>query len=156
VAGFTDDAGRQWDVRITIGVCRRVAERLGVYLMQAGGDLADRLMDDAALVADVLWAILEAQAVERKVTREAFDEALTGRTLGAAQNALWEALLDFIPPARRAEATGRLLARDSTTIRWIEAGRAVIAAAASQTTAGEDGSGSSPTPPASSDSIPAP
>lgn len=94
---FTDSEGREWEVKLTIGVERKVHEAAGVYLSDLSDNATlDRLANESVLLADVLWAIVGPQAAERKIAKQGFEDALYGESLEAAQKAVIEETLDFL------------------------------------------------------------
>lgn len=159
---FTDEKGRAWSVVVTVDTVRRVRQLAGVDLMQViKGPLLEELAGDPVKLVDVLFAICKPQADANKVTDQDFGESLAGDSIDTATMALLGAIADFFPsPTRkllrklidagqaRQERIGVML--ETVAQRAIDKADAAMAAAAS--TLG----GSSPSAPASSDSIPAP
>jgi len=99
---FTDNAGREWRLEITIGTVRRVRDLLEVDLLaldQGDPPLLTRLELDLMLLVDVIYACLKPQADEADVTDEQFGEALGGDGVSAAHSAFWAALADFTQSA---------------------------------------------------------
>lgn len=97
---FVDGAGRTWVLNLTIAAMRR-AKAQGVDLSQSMIGL-EQVMDDEVVLASGLYAIVQPEAEKLSITSEQFDAGLsTGEIIGSAQDALWEALHDFFPPARR-------------------------------------------------------
>jgi hypothetical protein len=109
---FTDKAGRQWPIELTVGSARRCRDEAGFNPLDiALGEPADpeavgitkaqvRLAHDAILFSDVIWSMIRPEAEARKVTREQFDTAFRGEALRSAKAALMEELADFFPPLR--------------------------------------------------------
>ncbi len=97
---FVDGAGRTWVLNLTIAAMRR-AKVQGVDLSQSMIGL-EAVMDDETQLATALYAIVQPDAEKLSITSEQFDAGLiNGEVIGAAQDALWEALHDFFPPSRR-------------------------------------------------------
>ncbi|MGC1272619.1 MAG: hypothetical protein WBC44_02840 [Planctomycetaceae bacterium] len=100
---FTDTAGRAWSVVINVDAIRRVRARLDVNLLDAiEGRLLERLVGDPVLLCDVLFVLVEPEAIAKQVTDEEFGRSLGGDVLEAATTALLEELVDFFPSGRRA------------------------------------------------------
>lgn len=109
---FKDNAGREWLVTLNVAQAKRLREKLAIDLNDAlGGDLCERLADDAELLCNALFVLVEKQALEKQVTDEQFGEGLAGDAIGAATDCLLEAIVSFFPPQRRA-----LLARARSKI----------------------------------------
>ena len=60
-----------------------------------------RLHGDVYLMVDVLWALCEPQAAGRQVDQYDFARRLVGNAIEEAADALLQAGLNFLPPARR-------------------------------------------------------
>jgi hypothetical protein len=100
---FTDTAGRTWSVIINVDAIRRVRARLDVNLLDAiEGRLLEKLVGDPVLLCDVLFVLVEPEAVAKQVSDEEFGRSLGGDVLEAATTALLEELVDFFPSGRRA------------------------------------------------------
>jgi len=95
---FTDTAGREWTITLTIDAAKRVRDLLGVNLLQleAGEPpLLTRLGTDVILLCDVIFALVKPQADAANVTDEEFGAALGGEAILAAQTAFYEELVLF-------------------------------------------------------------
>lgn len=95
---FTDAAGRDWKITLTLGAAMAVKARLGVDLLQPElGDppLLTRLGTDEMLLGEVLCAMLEGQFEAHQVTDADVRAAFDGATLLAAQKAFYEEMVDF-------------------------------------------------------------
>lgn len=121
---FTDNQNRQWPVEVNVTAVKRLRDRLGVDLLDLGGDgdapehrLLIRLIADPVLLVDVLFVVCEDAAIERGVGDEDFGRAMAGDAIDAATRALLEEIADFTPsPRERARATKVI----QTTWRAIE------------------------------------
>jgi hypothetical protein len=102
---FSDSQGDRWDLRLDIGLARRIRDVLGVDLVNHGGDAIERLGRDVFLLVDVLFLTCEAQAASRGVSDEQFGRRLAGDAIAAAVDAFMEALANFTPSPRRAILT---------------------------------------------------
>lgn len=104
---FTDNAGTEWSVSVTVMTVKRVRDLAGADLLDTGDEkekgsgIFARLAMDAILLADVLAAVVQPQLDERKVTKDSFFDLLSGDAIDAATTALLEELADFYPPPRR-------------------------------------------------------
>lgn len=146
---FTDAAGREWSLVITIGTIRRVRELAGVDLMQiANGDLLQRLADPV-LLADVLWAICKPQADAKGVAPDAFAEGLLGDAIEAATKAFLAEVIAFFPSQTRA-----LLQRVLDAAETQQTAIIAVASARMDSMMKTIHGASSPSAPASSDSTP--
>lgn len=97
---FTDSQGSQWYCRITWAAMRR-STAAGVDLSLVEEHLGDFHRGSPKLI-DALWAVLSPQAEEAKITREHFEDRMTGAVLEQAKDALLGGLEDFFPPSRGA------------------------------------------------------
>ena len=76
---FKDNAGRSWDISVTVDAVKRVRSLLDVDLMEAAaGKLIQQLADNPVLLCDVIYCIVKPQADEREVTDEDFGKAMAG------------------------------------------------------------------------------
>ena len=99
---FTDTSSRVWTLVINVDVIRRVRALANVNLLDAvDGRLLERLVTDPVLLCDILFAIVQPDAEQRKVSDQEFGRALGGDVLDAATTALLEDLVDFFPNAKR-------------------------------------------------------
>lgn len=109
---FTDSTGQTWSLNVTVGSVARVREQSGILLPSIMDNppesVAKFLLDDVA-VGNALWGLCSPQAVERGVTKESFLESLGGDSLGAAQEALVRATIDFFTSPERREGLHKLM-----------------------------------------------
>ena len=112
---FRDNAGRTWTVELNVDAIKRVRSLLGLDLLGEAPTLL-RLAADPVLLVDTLFVVCRPEANERYVTDEDFGRAMAGDALGAAAEALTQALSDFYQSprdrarARRiAELTGAMI-----------------------------------------------
>lgn len=108
---FTDLENREWEVSITVGVIRKVRQKLSIDLADAfeidsKGQLKTKVLGqiaaDPVLLIDVLYCICEEQANARNVSDTAFGELFsTGEMIEDACNAFMYGLMRFLPPAKR-------------------------------------------------------
>lgn len=98
MAKFTDKAGREWAVELTVGDLAALRKEAGFDLspcFTGKADLIDLIYGDHERLARALWVLCEADATRAGVTPEQFGRALPGRVLAAAGDALLEAVADF-------------------------------------------------------------
>ena len=103
---FTDRAGRNWTITLTLGTAMTVKEQLGIDLLQPeAGDppLLTRLGTDEMLLGEVLCAMLQQQFETQEVTAEDVRNGFDGQTLLAAQRAFYEELIDFFQSRGRTD-----------------------------------------------------
>lgn len=107
MAKFKDHTGHEWRLLLTYGSAKRVKEETNVNLALAGAgatEWVDALFGDPGKLVGVLWELCAEQARVANVTPEQFGERFDGATLDAAGNALMEAVADFFPRSRIAQA----------------------------------------------------
>ena len=95
---FTDTAGREWQLNITVGAVKRVREATDVLLPSLFDDDLTPLGEfvaDYIKVVDVLWAVCKPQADAIDINAEQFAESLGNDSLGKATEALVRATIDF-------------------------------------------------------------
>lgn len=100
MAKFLDGAGRSWDVAISVGVIRRVRDRLGIDLSKLVENefaVLQQVVTDPVVLCDVLYVMVEPQAAGAGVSAVEFGEALTGDAIEGAADALYEAFANFSP-----------------------------------------------------------
>ena len=99
---FTDNSGRAWSVCVNVDAIKRVRSLVNVDLLGiVGGDLVDRLRDDAVLLVDVIYALCKPEADAKSITDQDFGRGMSGDSVEAATTALLEELVDFFPKAKR-------------------------------------------------------
>ncbi len=100
MATFSDAAGVDWQLRVTVGAINRVRESTGVELDKCLEDnmaVLHEMLVDICKVVDVVYSICRQQAVERNVSAEEFGERMVGDSVTKATDALIESLIDFFP-----------------------------------------------------------
>lgn len=122
---FKDTKGRTWTVALHVDALKRVRALAGVDLVETvTGDLWRRLLDDAVLLGEVLWA---ASVPDGKPLDEGgradFLAALRGDALSEGLLALQEELLDFFPKHQRPVAARRMLDAAEMVLAEIEQAR---------------------------------
>ena len=99
---FADTQGRTWTVTINVDVIRRVRSLLNINLLEAiEGRLLERLITDPVLLCDILFVVIQPEAIAKVVSDEDFGRSLGGDVLDLATTALLEELVDFFPSAKR-------------------------------------------------------
>ena len=99
---FADTLGRTWTVTINVDVIRRVRSLLNINLLEAvEGRLLERLITDPVLLCDILFVVIQPEAVAKEISDEDFGRSLGGDVLDLATTALLEELVDFFPSAKR-------------------------------------------------------
>ena len=99
---FTDNAGRIWNISVTVDAVKRVRSLLDVDLMDAaGGKLIQELSENPILLCDVIYCIVKPQADKESVSDEDFGRAMAGDTIDQATTAFLEELIDFFPCRKR-------------------------------------------------------
>jgi hypothetical protein len=101
---FKDTAGRTWDIAGNMLAWSRVKSASGVDLTDIATEerkSIERLADPYTLT-EVLWALVEPQAIERGLSSDDFFAGLNGEILAAAHIALLEEMVFFCHPRVRA------------------------------------------------------
>ena len=99
---FTDNAGRSWNISVTVDAVKRVRSLLDVDLMQAAaGKLIQELADNPVLLCDVIYCIVKPQADAKEITDEDFGKAMAGDAIDQAISAFLEDLVNFFPSRKR-------------------------------------------------------
>ena len=94
---FTDAAGGEWRVSLTIGVMDEIQDAVGLDFLQPHvGDPSplQAILSDRTFLS-VLGACLEPAAGDAPTDPKAIRRLFDGRTLGAAKRAFGEELIDF-------------------------------------------------------------
>jgi hypothetical protein len=104
---FVDVTGREWFLIFRASTVESLAAQHGLDFWKAsqlteGGPLPRLIADERLLIA-TLWHIVEAQAQDAGVTREAFADRFDGATFDAAFEAIQGALLVFFSGARSSQ-----------------------------------------------------
>lgn len=144
MATFKDTQGREWELRLTMGMLPRLkAAGLDLAETVREGRLEVEWMRDVDLLGKVLWVLVERQAEKLGVSPEQLADAIDGPTLFALSLAYAEALADFShAPEVAAELRRSIHIRAERTQR--------TAAESLRTLIGStDGAGNSPASPAS-------
>jgi len=100
---FTDNTGREWNVRIDVDTIRRVRSSHAIDLAKvfASRDELAKLMDDIVVFVDVLATVCGEQMTSRGITPEQFGKSLAGDSIDAAIHAFEEAIIEFLPESKR-------------------------------------------------------
>lgn len=100
---FNDKAGRSWDLEATYASYARVKAHTGVSLFDLATEERKSLQQlaDPFVLGQVIWCMIEPQAVTRGLTPEQFYEAFDGETLERSYNALVDEMVFFCPTRAR-------------------------------------------------------
>ena len=99
---FSDTQGRPWTITLNVDAIRRVRSVLNINLLDAiEGKLLERLITDPVLLCDILFVVIQPQAITHGISDEDFGRSLGGDVLDVATTALLEELVDFFPSAKR-------------------------------------------------------
>ncbi len=103
MASFSDTAGDQWQVRVTLGAVQRCRDIASIDLLTVvGGDAFAEFVADPVKAATALFAVVKPEADRRGIALDAFLDRLSGDAIQAARDALMDAIVDFFPsPAER-------------------------------------------------------
>lgn len=119
---FLDSEGREWRLALTIGLCRKIRDEVGVDI----GNLKDgqaflQMAADPYRFAETLWMLCEVQAEKANVSPEEFAESLTGDALDGALVALLEAVANFTRAPMRGAVRTMLQTSMEATQKGLEA-----------------------------------
>jgi hypothetical protein len=140
VREFRDDQGRPWQVALTVAAAMRVKDSVTVEVdgEKKPFDLVDVasisqtmqvLRGQYTTIAETLYAILQKQVADKKLTKEDFLDGLRGDALDAAAKVLEQELVDFFP-LRLRRMVGLLAAKmDEATTELLTRAEAAMAAA---------------------------
>lgn len=109
---FKDTKDREWEIKLTIGSARKLAERLkplDVDLMNIEQVLVR--FADILFFTDVIWETIRDQAAEKNVSVEDFADALSGNVLFQARQSWLDEYIDFFPDPTARKTVRELLAR---------------------------------------------
>ena len=99
---FTDNAGRSWNISITVDAIKRVRSLLDIDLTEAAaGKLIQQLADNPVLLCDVIYCIVKPEADAKEITDEDFGKAMAGDAIDQATSAFLEDLVNFFPSRKR-------------------------------------------------------
>lgn len=102
---FKDPDGREWRIRLTVGLADRVKDETGVELGdESDSDWLALLFSRRRKCVEVMWCLCEKQAAADGITPEDFAHQFDGVTLRAAGRALAAAWADFFPGSRISQA----------------------------------------------------
>jgi len=112
---FTDNAGRTWQVAVSVTGIEEVKAEADVDLLQLveGGPLLERLMRNPVVLCRVLYALCKGQMEAKGVSAEEFGRGMAGRAITEARQVLLEEIVDFFHqegPTIRREAEKLLAA----------------------------------------------
>ena len=93
---FKDTEGRLWCLDLTIGSIKRVKSITDVDLLNiSDGSTLVELSRDPFKLVDLIWAIIQPQAVAMNVTDEQFGSAMGGMALRDASEAFLAGITSF-------------------------------------------------------------
>ncbi len=99
---FVDRRNREWTLDISVGSIKRVKSLVDVDLLQAvEGKLIEQLINDPVTLCNIIWALCKDQAMQAGVSEEQFGEAMAGKAIDDATEALLGELTNFFPLHRR-------------------------------------------------------
>lgn len=97
-----DSEKREWDIRFTVGVIRRIRELTGINLYKIVSDQNEEALKeiskDAVLIVDIIYAACQPQCEKEGITREQFYERFTGVEVVDATYAIMEEIAAFFGP----------------------------------------------------------
>lgn len=106
---FTDAAGRDWSIVITIAAVKHLRVKIDIDLAADDlGALLQKMAADPVVLCDVLYCLCESQIEKAGITPEQFGEGLSGDAIDSASDAFLAALVEFTPKKKRAILRGVL------------------------------------------------
>ena len=100
---FTDTAGRDWSLSLTITSVRKLRAVCDIDLAADDlGEVLQSLGNDPVQLCDCLYTLCEDQIEKAGLSPEAFGEGLSGDAIDAATDALLDELIEFTPKKKRA------------------------------------------------------
>lgn len=144
MAKFRDAEGREWELRITVGLLPKLRE-VGLNAARATEAFETVLKEgDPEKIGQWLWALCEEQAAKIGLAPESFAAGMDGPALFAAADAIAEALTDF---SQRPTVAAKFKAKLSAVKTGAEA--EAIRAVEAMSFGSNDSAGNSPDSPAS-------
>lgn len=101
---FADMDGREWSIRISKGLARRIRDTWQIDLLKAfepGGDQLEKLSADEETFLGVLCDLLAAQMKARNITREQIEDSFDEQVGADAINAILGGIVNFFHPSIR-------------------------------------------------------
>ena len=95
---FKDTSGKEWSLQVNVGALDRVKTLTGIDFLvvdDIDNSLMPRLLNDPATIGNVAYAVIQPQAQEAGVTRDAFLAALGPAQVKIIRDALLQELPDF-------------------------------------------------------------
>lgn len=115
---FADLSGKRWSLQITLAKRNRLKIECGFDPAKVVDDEMQSLAamsSDPERLVQVVWTLIEDQAVAAGITPEAFAANLDGDTIGAAHDALIAAVVNFSHPRLR-NALASVFAKNSEIV----------------------------------------
>lgn len=128
---FSDAAGRQWRLSMTLGTVIAVRDALSVDLLQPeAGDppLLARLASDDILLAEIAMVMVADQIAASHVAPDEVRRALDGSAMDGIAKAFWAEAVDFFRARRRLDRAAAIEKQIETMTAAIEAARLRIEA----------------------------
>ncbi len=106
MATFKDTMGREWKLRLNVGLLGEVKREAAIDLGLVAQDLSwvEMLFGKFEKLIQVLWVLCADQAAAIPITPEEFPYGFDGEVLELAGSALTEAIADFYPRSKIARA----------------------------------------------------
>jgi len=110
--------GKEWLVKLDAPLALAVREECGVDLVpKLGAETSlSELAEDPIRIPLVMWVLVREQAEPSGIGRDAFVKAIVGDVAERAGLALAEAIVNFIPNAKRRETLRTMLAQDRAAV----------------------------------------
>lgn len=109
---FKDEQGKFWDLKLNIGLAKKIKSRLDVDLVAGDPSITiTKLTEEPFTRSEMMWMMVQDCATG--ITQEEFDERLTGETFRHATLAFWQEVTNFIQEIdpTRARAISKLKVR---------------------------------------------
>lgn len=109
VAKFSDCLGREWSIRITLGMLPKLREAGFDVNAVAKNPAQLSVLSDPETLGKVAWTLCEKQAIAANVDPEQFADGFDGPTIQDAVQAILESILDFSQPRQTAASVKAML-----------------------------------------------
>lgn len=112
-------------VTIDVPTVKAVRDRAGIDMLDIKGGIVDRLMSDPVALVDTLWVICHQSG--QATSEIEFAKQLVGDSILGAQEALFEALVDFFPSGQRDALRGAIDAQKKVRDRLLALAQETLA-----------------------------
>ncbi len=105
MASFKTSDGREWTMRLTVGIAAKIKTAYSVDLMSVKDLFGEvqKLSENRVTFVEAVWLMVSGDVTDadRPALKKLFDNGMDGEAMEAAEAAFEEALLVFSPPRLR-------------------------------------------------------